>query len=198
MGSGMVPVHFMTLILAMVVMVQVTSTLAFNRGRRSDDYGALDVVVNGLSEKLTQLTAQLQALDTKLTNQNQAQDTKITNQEAEITSLKNQLNNQIESRLDLLEQPVVFTVMFKSYHITGLGSTMVHGDHGDDNLELAMLKGTTVIANAYACCSNNARTSQTITVHLNHGDTVHVQVVHGTELYGGRHTSFTGIKLSPK
>nr|KAG5692172.1 hypothetical protein BaRGS_008718 [Batillaria attramentaria] len=205
MGSGKVFAQFMTLVLAMVVMVHVTPTLALNRDRRSDDYGALDVVVNGLSEKLTQLTAQLQT-----------QDAKLTHQEAEITSLTHQLNNQIESRLDSLEQPVAFTVRLKTLYIHGLGkgqtlkfdSVSYNAGGGyspvtglftaplsgtyvfmlesmflsDDPLTLAIMKGGSTVAAAYVCCDVHDRTSQTVTVHLNKGDTMHVQVAEGTSM----------------
>ncbi|KAK7476968.1 hypothetical protein BaRGS_00031827 [Batillaria attramentaria] len=215
MADGSFHFFLVTCLAMMALFLQATPTLAMPRERRSDDYGALDVVVNGLSEKLTQLTAQLQAVETRLASQEAA-------------------NTQIETKLDVLDHPVVFTVRFRTLHVTGLGAgqtlkfddvrynagggyspvnglftapssgsyaffleAMVHGDHGNNSLELAILKGSSTIANAYACCSLNARTSQSITVHLNQGDTVHVQIAHGTDLYGQRHTSFTGIKLSP-
>nr|KAG5692171.1 hypothetical protein BaRGS_008717 [Batillaria attramentaria] len=74
--------------------LKATSAGEYVRGRRSDDNGPLELVVNGLSEKLTQLTAQVQAMDTKLTNKNQAQDASLVSQEAEINSLKGRLEIQ--------------------------------------------------------------------------------------------------------
>lgn len=62
-------------------------------------------------------------------------------------------------------------------------------------LDLAIKKGGYVLGTALAGPSQNARTSQTVTVHLKRGETVHVEMSKGSELYGQRHTSFSGVKV---
>ncbi|KAK7476971.1 hypothetical protein BaRGS_00031830 [Batillaria attramentaria] len=215
----------MSRIILFTLLLQATSAGEYVRGRRSDDNGPLELVVNGLSEKLTQLTAQVQAMDTKLTSKNQAQDAALVSQEAEINSLK--------GRLDTVEQPVAFTAKFGVQDIHGLGNdqtlkfdnvmynagggydpvsghftapssgtyafflmTMRH-DNGD-TVSLALMKGSTYLGTAYACCSQDATTTEAVTVHLNKGESVHVQMHGGTMLFGGPHTTFAGMKISPK
>ncbi|KAK7476964.1 hypothetical protein BaRGS_00031823 [Batillaria attramentaria] len=199
---------FDTLIL-FILFLQTISTGAEVRGRRSDDNGPLELVVNGLTEKLTQLTAQVQAMASR---------------EAEINSLK--------SRLDIMEQPVAFTAKFRTSHVSGMGkeqtltfdNVMYNAGGGYDpvsghftapssgtyafflttmrygsgtTVELTLNKGSTYLGTVYACCSIDATSSEAVTVHLSKGESVHVQMHGGSELYGDRYTTFSGMKISP-
>ncbi|KAK7476965.1 hypothetical protein BaRGS_00031824 [Batillaria attramentaria] len=213
------------------ILLAMLALLANARVRRSDDNGPLELVVNGLSEKVTQLTAQLQAQSTQFNDELQvlgaklsAQNKTLASQEAEITSLKNQLASVAES--------VAFTVKFKNGHISGLGkgqtltfnNVMYNAGGGYDpvtgfftapssgtyafflkvmrmdgggTVQLSIYKGASRLGTSYSCCSVNAVTTEAITVHLDQGEAVRVQIDVGSELEGSSYSAFTGMKISP-
>ncbi|KAK7477085.1 hypothetical protein BaRGS_00031671, partial [Batillaria attramentaria] len=135
-----------TCLLSLVLTSHVTTvTSAPKRDRRSDDSDPLEAVVSGLSQTVSQLTAQLQA------------------QGAQISALDTRV---------------------------GEHTVMRHGD--GDTVQLDLYKGSTRLVVAYGCCSTYNSGSNLATVHLNKGETVHVQIDTGTMLWGG-HTSFSGF-----
>ncbi|KAK7476966.1 hypothetical protein BaRGS_00031825 [Batillaria attramentaria] len=213
-----VTILFRVALTLMTLFCHVTVALPAARSRRSDDADPLQAVVNGLSQQLTQLTAQLQARDAL--------------HDQQIAELKSRLDNNIETRVATLETPVAFTVRSSKADVTGLGTgtsahipcklTPKHMDnhvrvlsfsnlrvrkwrllqgmahHSEQTSELQIYKGQSFLANVFNCCTGDAANSALATVHLNQGDTVHVQMARGSSFYGGPYTAFSGMKLSPK
>lgn len=70
---------------AVLLVGHVTAELPVARDKRSDDLDPMETVVSGLSQQVSQLTAQLQALDNKCSQQ--------------IADVKTQLLNNIEPRV---------------------------------------------------------------------------------------------------
>ncbi|KAK7496713.1 hypothetical protein BaRGS_00012120 [Batillaria attramentaria] len=153
---------FATLAFLVVVVTQVTSNVVPHRARRSDDADPLTAVISGMSEKLDQLTAQLQA------------------QSAEINALKEQ------------DPDVAFTAVVSASDVENL--VMRNYVH-EELIQTAIYKGSTRLGGwADACCHGHDSGSTMVTVNLNKGEEVHVQIYSGSQLWGG-HTTFTGFKL---
>nr|KAG5706344.1 hypothetical protein BaRGS_033105 [Batillaria attramentaria] len=167
----------------------------------ADDADPLTAVISGMSEKLDQLTAQLQA------------------QSAEINALKEQdpdvaftavvsasdVENLVSGQTLIFDGVVmnegsgynpstgVFTAPYEGTYVfyTRVMRNYVH----EELIQTAIYKGSTRLGGwADACCHGHDSGSTMVTVNLNKGEEVHVQIYSGSQLWGG-HTTFTGFKL---
>ena len=71
------------------------------------------------------------------------------------------------------------------------------GADAEGAVEVDIYADSTLLLRAGACCKSLNSASNLVTVHLNKGHTVHVQIYRGTMFWGGVHTSFSGFKLAP-
>ena len=63
-------------------------------------------------------------------------------------------------------------------------------------IEADIYAGSRWLLRVAACCESLDSGSNMVTVHLQQGDQVWMQVSKGTALWGGGHSSFSGIRLT--
>ncbi|XP_070198515.1 complement C1q-like protein 3 [Littorina saxatilis] len=197
-----------TLTLTLTLISHVTCFPYLHGGLRAEDGIPLDTVASDLSDRLTKMTAQLQAQDVL------------------ITDLKTRLAN-------VLTPAVVFTATFSRVDIRGLDDQQVlkfdkvltnvgQGYSPDTGLFTAPEHGTYIfnvhvarhpsdthscvevdlyrglqhhVTTASSCAINDTRASKMAAFQLEKGDTVHVQMRSGDLLLGNLHTSMSAIKV---
>ncbi|KAK7508540.1 hypothetical protein BaRGS_00000106 [Batillaria attramentaria] len=153
-------------LLILVWMGHVTS--GSSRDRRSDDINPLEAVVSDMSQKVNLLTAEVAALKTR----------------AEVIFNAGSGYNPTSG---LFTAPSSGTYVF-------FVNVMRHAN--DPTVQLNIFKGGSLALRAYACCSTYANGSGLVTLHLNQGETVHVQIDIGSSL-NGAYSTFSGFKISP-
>ncbi|KAK7496716.1 hypothetical protein BaRGS_00012123, partial [Batillaria attramentaria] len=183
-------------VLILAILGHVTSIPDLVRGPRSDDREPLEAAVSGLTQKVDELTAQLQAQGTQM--------------------------NVMSTQIAALQQPVAFSATFSANDIEGLGTgqtlkfdkVLFNAGSGYDHttgyftapvmlniqhpekVEVDLYKGSTRLVRSAGCCTGYDSGSNMAAVHLEKGETTHVQVSQGSIMWGYLHTTFTGYKLT--
>lgn len=173
-----------------------------SRSRRSDDVDPLTAVVNQLSQEVLQLKTSLAALEASQArlagSQTMSVSFTVHFSKADVVGLgtdqilvfdvaRNNIGNGYNTGTGFFTAPVAGSYVFF------LGMQR----HGDDESTFiaSIVKGTTTIGVTEAGYSPFEHGSMLVTTHLERGDTVCVKASHGTTVYGGMSTVFSGFLL---
>ena len=170
------------------------------RSRRSDDSNPVEAVVSELSQTVAQLQAQVSALTAKTSELETAVGFTVRFSQSDVVGLG-------------LNQPAVFDVVDLNagggydrntgvFTVPRSGTYVLaftlqrHGSDGDTTI-FVIKKGDVTIAAVEAGYSPFEHGARVVTIHLNKGEAITAQAVHGTSVYGGMTTVFTGFRISP-
>ncbi|KAK7477086.1 hypothetical protein BaRGS_00031672 [Batillaria attramentaria] len=182
-------------LLILVWMGHVTS--GTSRDRRSDDTNPLEAVVSDMSQKVNLLTAKMAALETRAAASELA---------VAFTAVSSHGLVGLGQHQIVKFDGVIFNAGSGYNPTSGMFTAPSSGTYvffvqvmrhlNDATVRLTIFKGGSPTVHAYACCSTFDTGSDLVTLHLNQGQTVHVQIEEGSSLQAG-HSTFSGFKISP-
>ena len=95
-------------------------------------------------------------------------------------------------------QGTVYSITRGCIQVVYINMQMMHngGEAPGVWIEVDIYAGSRWLLRVAACCESLDSGSNMVTVHLQQGDVVWMQVVRGSALWGGGHSSFSGVRLA--
>ena len=170
------------------------------RSRRSDDISSMVPVVSQHSQELAQVKAELSALKARTADLENVVCFTAHFSRADVSGLG--LNQPVvfdnvpyNAGAGYDKNTGIFTAPVPGTYVLSL-SLQRHGSE-EDTIIMAIKKGGATLAVAEAGYSPFEHGTMVVTSHLNRGDVISVQPVHGSVVYGGMSTFFTVFRISP-